>query len=202
MTSEVFQVVLIDDQVSYMEGFSAALAQADEFEVVGTAADAETGLALCASLQPHLAVSDYRLPGDITGADVARRLRLQGFIGPILILTGFHAPQVAREISGLERVYSTSKDESIRRIAALMSKLVRGARPADARENSVLSEGEMAVLELLNQGRSPTEVSEELFLSLHAVRARIKSMYRKLGVERQGEAIAVATRQGLLVPPR
>ena len=65
----------------------------------------------------------------------------------------------------------------------------------------MLSPGELEVLELLNTGKTPSEIAAELFLSLHTVRDRIKTMHRKLGVASQVEAIATATRLGLLVPP-
>ena len=64
-----------------------------------------------------------------------------------------------------------------------------------------LSEGELEVLEHLNQGLTPAEIAQELHLSLHTIRARTKQLYRKLGVTSQGEAIAHATRLGMLVPP-
>lgn len=65
-----------------------------------------------------------------------------------------------------------------------------------------LSPGELEVLEMLNQGKSPAEIAGLLYLSLHTIRSRIKSTHRKLEVASQVEAIAVATRMGLLVPPR
>ena len=64
-----------------------------------------------------------------------------------------------------------------------------------------LSKAELEVLEALNTGAAPNEISEQLHLSVHTVRGRIKAIYRKLEVTSLGEAIATATRLGVLVPP-
>jgi DNA-binding NarL/FixJ family response regulator len=64
-----------------------------------------------------------------------------------------------------------------------------------------LTVAELEVLELLGQGRQAAQIADELYLSLHAIRARIKTMLRKLDVSSQLEAVAKATRMGLIVPP-
>ena len=87
------------------------------------------------------------------------------------------------------------------RLVAGGDDLVTTPATGEAPGASDLSDGELEVLELLNNGRSPADIAEDLFLSLHTIRARIKSIHRKLGVSSQVEAVAEATRMGLLVPP-
>jgi NarL family two-component system response regulator LiaR len=201
-------VVLIDDQISYSDALSLALEITPGFEVLGRAPDGPSGIELCVDLQPDIVVCDYRLPGSDTGTSVAGVLRERGFGSPIMILTGFLAPQVVRESEGLVDVTAISKDTPIDGIVEALRAALEGREPPatdshqESPDSNQLSKGEMEVLELLNQGHKPAEIAQELHLSLHTIRARIKSVHRRLDVTSQGEAIAKATRLGLLVPPR
>lgn len=205
MSSRIAKVVIIDDQVSYAEAIGLALSLTPDLELAGRAHDEESALELCANAKPDIVLCDYRLPEGDTGSKVASKLRESGFEAPIVILTGFLAPQVRREAAELANVDAISKDESVTSIVQLIRSRVFGTElavdPSDDEPKTMLSPGELEVLELLNVGKTPAEIANELFLSLHTVRDRIKTMHRKLGVASQVEAIATATRLGLLVPP-
>jgi PAS domain S-box-containing protein len=54
------------------------------------------------------------------------------------------------------------------------------------------------VLHLLAQGRSTSQIAEELHLSIDTVRNHIRRMLRALGVHSRIEALAVAHREGIL----
>ena len=205
MEQPVANVMIVDDQVSYAEAIGLALSLTPDLESAGRAHDVESALELCQRTKPDIVLTDYRLPGGETGSVLARNLRDVGYENPIIILTGFLAPQVRREAAELVDVDAFSKDESITSIIQLIRSRVFGAElevdPAAVSPKPMLSPGELEVLELLNTGKTPSEIAAELFLSLHTVRDRIKTMHRKLGVASQVEAIATATRLGLLVPP-
>ena len=59
-----------------------------------------------------------------------------------------------------------------------------------------LSAREADVLELLVAGHSPAEIAEQQFVSISTVRSQLKSIYRKLGVNSQLAAAALARRAG------
>ena len=192
---------MIEDQVSYGDAFGLALSLTTTMRLVARSADATHGVELCMNLDPDLVVSDYRLPAGQTGTEVASQLRAMGYAKPIVLLTGFVAPQVQREAAAIDGVHVLSKDESIADIVSALEDVLAGGTIGPDDRKVELSPGELEVLELLNQGHSPTEIANLIFLSLHTVRSRIKSMHRKLNVSSQSEAIASATRRGLLVPP-
>lgn len=205
MANPVANIVVIDDHVSYAEALGLAISLTPDLELSGRAHDTASALELADRAKPDLIISDYRLPAGETGTALAKQLRDAGYQNPIIILTGFLAPQVRREAGELDNVDAISKDESITSIIQLIRSRVFGAElevdPTADVPAVVLSPGELEVLELLNTGKTPAEIAAELFLSLHTVRDRIKTMHRKLGVASQVEAIATATRLGLLVPP-
>ncbi len=199
-------VVVIDDQVSYAEAFGLALSTTGDLSLAGRASDGESGVELCLSLRPDIVVTDYRLPSGDTGIDVAKRLRAAGVEAPIAILTGFVAPQVTREAKNMQDVSVFSKDLPIVDVvnglrAALAGKPTSPSGLGSATPGVILSAGELEVIEMLAQGLNATQIAEQLHLSLHTIRSRIKHLLRKLNASSQLEAIATATRLGLVVPP-
>jgi DNA-binding NarL/FixJ family response regulator len=54
------------------------------------------------------------------------------------------------------------------------------------------------VLSLLAGGRATSEIAEDLHLSIHTVRNHVRNILTKLSARTRLEAVAVATRQGLL----
>lgn len=197
---------MVENQVSYGDAFSAALTLTPDLRVAARATDGDASIELCNSIGPDLVVCDYRLSDGETGTEVAARLRDTRFDNPIVLLTGFGAPQVRREATAIENVFLLSKDHSLAAITAGLRAIIDGkplrhSYPDQDPTPSELAPGELEVLELLNTGMSPTEIGIELHLSLHSIRSRIKQIHRKLGVKSQTEAIVVGTRRGLLVPP-
>jgi LuxR family maltose regulon positive regulatory protein len=61
-----------------------------------------------------------------------------------------------------------------------------------------LSPRELEVLQLMAQGRSNQEISEQLFLALSTVKGHNRNIFGKLQVERRTEAVARARELGLL----
>ena len=61
-----------------------------------------------------------------------------------------------------------------------------------------LSVRELAVLQLIAQGCSNQEISNQLFISLHTVKTHASHINSKLGVERRTQAVARAKSMGLL----
>ena len=62
-------------------------------------------------------------------------------------------------------------------------------------EKFALSAREVEVLELLAQGRDPSRIQDQLFLSYHTVRNHIKSIYRKLDVHSRQELLDVLEKE-------
>lgn len=194
---------MIEDQISYAEAFGLALSMTPDLDLIGRASEGVAGVDLVLAASPDLVVCDYRLPDGDTGAAIALRLREAGFEKPIVILTGFLAPQVVREAEDIENMAVMSKDTPISELVTGLRRVLQGdvLAPVTAQNAARLSAGELEVLEMLNQGLTAGEIAGTLHLSLHTIRARIKSTLRKLDANSQLEALAQATRLGLLVPP-
>jgi LuxR family maltose regulon positive regulatory protein len=72
------------------------------------------------------------------------------------------------------------------------------AAPRRGEELTDLTDRELSVLRLLEQGLSQREIAQELFLSFHTVHSHTKSIYTRLDATSREQAIDHARKQGLL----
>ena len=83
------KVVIIDDE-PWTRGVIMNLAQWNRLglQVVGEAADGETGLALIQKVFPDIVITDVKMPR-ISGIELVQILRREGFQIPVLIISGY-----------------------------------------------------------------------------------------------------------------
>lgn len=187
-----------------------------DLEVVGTAADREGAFTLLDE-KPDLVVLDVHL-GQTDGIELCRELMDLVPDLLVVILTAHADPKQAARAAGAGACAFLPKDGSL---DGMLSAL-RGARagyfsvdpslltamfeprekaaPAPPDEVSILTPRERQLLEMMSQGMSSRMIARELGISPNTSRGYSKSLYRKLGVHSQLEAIAVARQLGLLSP--
>lgn len=78
-----------------------------------------------------------------------------------------------------------------------MPKPERLTRRAKHRADLVTGQ-QLAIFQLLAEGRSLQEAAEELGVSVHTARTHVKNARRRLGASTQGHAIAALFRAGRL----
>ncbi len=61
-----------------------------------------------------------------------------------------------------------------------------------------LTEREIAILKLLTQGYDNNEIGEIIFISIHTVKAHIRSIMRKLNAKNRTNAVYIAVINHLL----
>jgi CheY-like chemotaxis protein len=98
----VIRVIVVDDHPMAREWTRAAIEDAEGMTVVGVAENGATGLHLIADSLPDVVVLDVHLP-DISGVEVARRVRSALPDIGIVIVTGFDDPTYAKALLQLAR---------------------------------------------------------------------------------------------------
>lgn len=94
-------------------------------------------------------------------------------------------PFIAREILSQIAVQENSQDKSEH----------REALPSDM---EALTNREKEILDLVAQGLSNREISEQLFVSRYTVESHIKHIYRKLSVSKRTKAVSAARTLGII----
>lgn len=211
------RVVMADDHEMVLHGVQAMLAHfPDEVEVVGTATDLDSALAVVAKAQPDILLCDIRLGRD-SGLDLCRRVKQQQPGTHVVFLTVYDDEQYAyqalrADASGyiLKRVDGGELVDHLKRVLegdvvidpTLAGRIAMSAAHISSGEfwpgaRLGLTQRESEVLALLVANHSNKGVAAKLVVSEDTVKSHIRGLYRKLGVSDRGGAIAVALREGL-----
>ena len=93
----LYKVIIVDDDRIIRRGLKSVIPWKENgFTVVGEAGDGEEGLALIEREQPHIVLSDIKMPF-MNGLEMARRMREKKINSKIILLTGYEDFQYAHE---------------------------------------------------------------------------------------------------------
>lgn len=93
----MYRILLVDDEAIIREGIKCLFDyEALGFTICGEAATGEQAYSQIKQLQPDVVLMDIRMPG-MSGLDVARRVREEGFDGKIVIVSSYTDFSYARE---------------------------------------------------------------------------------------------------------
>lgn len=217
----MIRVLIIDDQHLVRAGIRALLDRSDDIEVVGDAADGESGLRAVLALRPDVVLMDIRMPG-LDGVAATGRItadpRLAGVA--VLVLTTFDADEqvfaairagakgfllkdtepddlrrAVRVVAGGESLLSPAITARVMRAAALGAPLPGGADrllPLTQREREVLAE--------VGGGHSNEEIARRLQMSAATARTHVSRVLTKLGARDRAQLVVIAYESGLLTP--
>jgi two-component system NarL family response regulator len=149
---------------------------------------------------------DLRLPG-LGGVESTIAIRKEFPEARVIVLTTFDMDEdIFRAMDSGAKSYllkDTSGDElamTIRAVHAGLEKLSPklAERLALRQKRPELSQREMEVLQLLVRGRSNKEIGSSLFITEDTVKAHLKTLFVKLGVQDRTDAAITAIRQGIV----
>jgi two-component system, NarL family, response regulator YdfI len=217
--SESIRVLIADDHLIVREGLRLILETAEEFELVGEAADGAQAVQLADELKPDVILMDLQMPR-LDGLAAIEQIRAQQPDSAIVILTTYNEDE--RMIRGLRagaRGYllkDTDRETLLNAIRAaargetllkpdIMARVLAHAdaapAPASARApvTTELTERERQVLRLIVRGAQNKEIASQLNITERTVKAHLASIFNRLGVNSRTEAAAVAVRLGLVL---
>ena len=208
------RLVIIEDQTAVREMLVAILGSDSGFEIVGQAADGQTGVQLCLDASPDLCILDAKLPG-LNGVDLLRRVRKKLPALRTLVFSGYENPVLLREMlaagangfvektaslvelkRGLETIaaggdyFSPAITSLLRDVAAHPE---RGAASADP-----LTNREREILQLVAESHSTREIAEKLGLSSKTVDNHRTNLMRKLDLHDVASLTRHALETGLV----
>ncbi|NJL83383.1 MAG: response regulator transcription factor [Chloroflexaceae bacterium] len=207
------RILIVEDDPLMQLGLEQALAAHAEFEIVGQAEDGYSGVQAALKLQPDLVVMDIGLPR-LDGIAATKQLKEQLPQVRVVMLTS-HTLQteVIAALSSGADAYCI-KGASLDRLLAAIEAAQDGATyldpqiarvvlsnlkpPAPQQNIGNLSEREMDVLRLIVQGKSNTEIAEDLYLSPNTIKTHVRGIMNKLSVDDRVQAAVVALRSGLV----
>lgn len=202
----------MDDHPLVREWLSGLINQQPDLEVCGEAEDAAGALAGIARMMPDLAIIDISLNA-ASGLELIKDLCIQHPLVAPLVLS-MHEEELYAERAmragarGYVRKRETSKNilSAIHRVLeggiyvserlsnTMALKFLKGQEAVGISRSRVeeLSDRELEVFQLLGQGRSTSQIAEQLHISLKTVQAYCVRAKEKLGLSTAAELLREA----------
>ena len=208
-------ILLVDDHTLFREGLEGLLSRRN-INILAAVGTGQEGLRLAAELKPDVVLLDMRMP-EMSGMDVLRQLRKNGFTNPIAMLTTSSDERDLVESlrSGAQgyllkdmepdqlvlalRDIVAGKTVVAPDLAPVLARVVQGdsITPAEKSPFAKLTPRENEILSLLAEGQSNKVIARNLGISDGTVKLHVKSILRKLGIHSRVEAAVLAVEHGL-----
>jgi NarL family two-component system response regulator LiaR len=206
------RVLIVDDHEVVREGLRLFLAEEDEIEVIGLAADGSHALSMAATLEPDVILMDLVMP-ELDGIETIRRLRTAGSRSRVLILTTFVDKARVRAAIEAGAVGYLLKDVGRADLLAAIRAAGRNTptlhpvaqqylmqqvvTPVASSPLDVLTPRELEVLKLISDGQSNKAIARKLDLSIGTVKGHVSAILTKLEVTSRTQAALLAVDHGL-----
>ncbi len=200
------EVLIADDHSTFLAGLTSIIDMEDDMIVVAQATDGRQAVDLWRKYRPTVTLLDLRMPV-LDGVGAINEIRQEDDSAQIVVLTTYDSDnEIYRAIKAGTKGYllkDARREElldCIRKVSTgatclpqtLMQKLITGIR------SEPLTEREIDVLQLLAGGKSNKEIGTRLFISEFTVKGHLHNIFAKLNVLSRTEAIAAASRRGLI----
>lgn len=204
------RILLIDDHPIVRLGVRRILSEHFNPVFIGEAGDAESGSNQALSEEWDVVVLDITMPGAV-GLDVLKHLRQERPTLPILVLSIHPANQFARRALHAGASGYLTKDSATSELVGAIEEVKRGRRYVSEAvkatmtgtrsriaTHEALSDREYQALRMLGSGRTVSEISEELGLSVKTVSTYRTRVLQKLGMRTNAEMMRYVMENGLL----
>src|SRR2546430_7051698 len=199
-------VLIADDHTVLREGLVSLIRRKPDMAVVGEASNGREAVDLWKQHRPDVTLLDLRMP-ELDGVGTIKQIREHDENARIIVLTTFDGDEdIYRAIQAgakgylLKDVPREALMDCIRRVHAGETSVPMHlvAKLADRVSGETLSKREIEVLKLMAKGKSNKEIASALFISEGTVKSHGKAIFAKMNVVSRTEAVAEATRRGLI----
>lgn len=204
------RVLLVDDHPAIREALTNAIRNQMDMEVCGQAASSDEAFRMIERLGPDVAIVDISL-GDAHGLDLVQNIRTQFSDIQIVVFSMYdenvYAERAVRAGASayvmksepthnmVEAIRNVNRGEvhlSQKMFSRILGKvaLKRSSAPGFAIDE--LTDREMAVFQMLGEGNSIEEITDQLSLSRKTIETYRRRAKEKLGLESVGELLQYA----------
>jgi DNA-binding NarL/FixJ family response regulator len=202
------RILTVDDHPMLREGIAAVIGGQPDMQIVGEASNGVEAVERFGELRPDVTLMDLQMP-ELNGIDALKAIRAQHPDARVIVLTTY-----AGDVQALKALKSGAagyllKNTLRRELLDAIRTVHAGKRHVTAEianelavhaAQDALSERELDVLTVVAAGKSNKEVARELAVSEDTVKAHLKVIFVKLGVNDRTEAVMLAMRRGFLSP--
>ena len=206
------RIFLVDDHPLVREGLTNLINRQDDLIVCGEAEDSSEAIGGIARSRPDVAVIDISLKNE-SGLELVKNLGSQFPLVALIVLSmhdealyaeralraGARGYVMKREttksvLTAIRRVLEGSVYLSERVVNGMARKLSLSDKAAVGSPVDRLSDRELEIFRLLGQGRTTSQIADDLHLSLKTVQAYCARAKEKFGVSSLAELLRAAIR--------
>ena len=203
----MIKILIVEDQAMLRDSLEHIIGEQPDMEVAGTAVDASKTPDLCRKLKPDLVLMDVVTENDANGITWAAQIRQKMPDIKIVIMTSL--PEItfvdeAKKAGVHSYIYKNAGNEHLFYVIRSTMKghgIYPGpeTRPPFAEQ---FTEKEIAVVRMVCQGKSRSEMIKELDISESTIKPIITSILDKTGFDSISKFAVYAVGRGLIVPDR
>src|SRR5256714_7940673 len=206
------RIFLVDDHPLVREGLANLINQQNDLTVCGEAEDSAEAISRIGATRPDVALIDISLKNE-SGLELVKNLDNQFPLVALIVLSmhdealyaeralraGARGYVMKREttksvLTCIRRVLEGGVYVSERVVNSMARRLSASSKTAGTSPVERLSDRELEIFRLLGQGRTTSEIAEDLHLSLKTVQAYCARAKEKFGVSSLGELLRAAIR--------
>jgi DNA-binding NarL/FixJ family response regulator len=201
--SDTIKIVIIEDDQTIRDGYAFLIGQHEGYTVVSTYVSFDDAAKKIITDAPDVILLDIELPGT-NGIEAIPKLKKLLPQAHILILTVYESEKLIFDALTNGASGYLTKNTPAAKIIDSIKEVIQGGGPMSVNiarvvinsfrknQDSPLSKRETQILEMICNGKSRTQIANELFIDLETVRSHIKNIYIKLDVNSRADAIKTA----------
>lgn len=189
------KLLVVDDHKMFATAIAAQLDQEEDIIVVEPVTDPSGLMTKIMEHEPDVILMDIRM-GMYNGLEFTEEIKKKNPKIKVILMSGYNISHLARD-GGADAF--ASKEESIATLAQTIRKVcVDQANVFPSREERILTNAEIKILNLISQDMTRKEIAKELYISEKTVTNHITSILDKLQVRSRIGAIMKGAELGLI----
>ena len=204
------RVLIVEDDKEIRNSFVVIVNSSSQFFVVNGYSSCEEAIKHLNTDKPDIVLMDIELPGGMNGIKGAKVIKDKSPATDIIMVTVYEDSDLVFEALKSGASGYITKSANYRELLSALEEISKGGAPMSSKiarmvidnfhvnPNSPLTKRETEILQLISEGKTYTQISEQLFISKETSKTHIKNIYAKLQVNCKSEAIAKANSEKLI----
>ncbi|MFZ5970982.1 MAG: response regulator [Bacteroidota bacterium] len=204
------RVLIVEDDPEIRNSFALIVNSSQKFYVANSYGSCEEAIKHLNSDRPDIVLMDIELPGGMNGIQGTKIIKEKHPHAEIVMVTVYEDSELVFEALKSGASGYITKSANYLELLTALEEIIKGGAPMSSKiarlvidnfhvnPNSPLTKRETEILQLISEGKTYTQISEELFISKETSKTHIKNIYSKLQVKSKSEAIAKANLEKLI----
>lgn len=200
----MIRLAIAEDHQSLIDGIELLLKYEEEVSIIGTANDGKKLIDIVRLKQPHVVLTDIRMP-KIDGIAATKIIKKEFPHIKVIAFTMFEQKDAIEQMLDAGASGYILKNSSLQEVLNAINTVSKGEKyfgknvninavnqNTKNKKKGVLTKRQIEILALVAQGKTSREIANELFIGIQTVDTHRKNMIRILGLKGKGELLRYA----------